>query len=91
MNGLIPSQHHCVICKQPVRIIGNCSFPLEKDKDKQLQNEGSGDKRVSFNCEKMGSKTLDEMVSCNERENWKGLGNEQPKKRAKYIEIFQNN
>ena len=33
----------------------------------------------------MGSKTLDEIVSCNERENWKGLGNEQPKKRAKYI------
>lgn len=84
-KGQYPSTaHFCVVCRKTVHLISQCSVPVRGEE------EGYGQKRVCHGCQQLDHKALQSLISSQEEENWRGLGQIRSKSRYLKRDFVQN-
>lgn len=73
-----PTGHYkCSSCDTAIHILDGCSFPVDHSDDEYNQ------KRICYQCYKLGGANI--IIASREKENWRGLNQSPPKKRARKV------
>lgn len=79
-NSEIPTgAHTCQICNKSVHALDSCSSLFGDE-------EGYGQKRICNSCKRLSTTTLTTVLESRVQENWRGLSQKDPIKKARYLQ-----